>query len=443
MRNRKFYFALGLWWWHFNFETEDSVWDDHTHIRFLLDVTEQCQHLHVPQERSQRFQSGFTQCLRIARGRVASGFGQSCLSAHVGEHARFQRRRIETVSTPRGVLCPDIHSKKTRQVQVQVQVPRRILGCIARGAGSLSNYFLKGIRQALRDEFGEGLADQDFKFNFDEDAKRVTITIKAWSCLALNPWMTNLLHSGTFGMYGITKRRFAEWNDDFSLLGDDEYSEVDGKKPTKDLIDAIITDTPFLTYTIGEPSDKVTSWRASDMAFQTIYIYSDVVASQVVGDVRANLLRVIAPKGSHTSYRQFERGGITVFRGCPIPHVQYGRGFGSLFKSMGRMVTPLIGKTVRYAGKMGLERGIGLLSDVLSGENVKTAAKRRASAAFQQAKQDALEEVKSTVKRRRKGPSTTTTPGKKRRNKKGGQKGGQKGGRYRRRRLRTTADIFG
>ena len=106
---------------------------------------------------------------------------------------------------------------------------------------------------------------------------------------------------------------------------------------------------------------------------------------------------------------------------------------------MGRMVTPLIGKAVRYAGKTGLETGIGLLSDVLSGENVKTAAKRQASAAFQQAKQDALEEVKSTVKRRRKGPTTTTTPGKKRKK----RKGGQKGGRYRRRRRRTTADIFG
>ena len=115
-----------------------------------------------------------------------------------------------------------------------------------------------------------------------------------------------------------------------------------------------------------------------------------------------------------TSSRQFGRGGITVFRGSPIPHVQYGRGFGSLFKSMGRMVTPLIGKAVRYAGKTGLETGIGLLSDVLSGENVKTAAKRRASAAFQQTKKDALEEVK----RRRQGPSTTTTSTGKRKKKK-------------------------
>ena len=119
-----------------------------------------------------------------------------------------------------------------------------------------------------------------------------------------------------------------------------------------------------------------------------------------------------------TSFGQYGRGGITVFRGSPIPHVQYGRGFGSLFKSMGRMVTPLIGKAVRYAGKTGLETGIGLLSDELSGKNVKTAAKRRASAAFQQAKLDALEEVK-----RRRGPSTTTTSGKKRRKRKGEQKG--------------------
>ena len=108
--------------------------------------------------------------------------------------------------------------------------------------------------------------------------------------------MTNLLHSGNFGIYGIANRRFAEWNDDFSLLGDDEYAEVDGKSPTKEIIDAVITDTPFLTYRVREPSDKVISCYASHLAFQTIYIYSE---SQVLEDVRANLLRVIAPKGRH------------------------------------------------------------------------------------------------------------------------------------------------
>ena len=139
-----------------------------------------------------------------------------------------------------------------------------------------------------------------------------------------------------------------------------------------------------------------------------------------------------------TSSRQFGRGGISVFRGSPIPHVQYERGFGSLFKSVARVVTPLASKALRYTAKRDLETGIGLLSDVLSGENVKTAAKRRASEAFQQTKQDALE----AVKRRRQGPSTTTTSTGKRKRKKGRK---QKGGRIavRRRRRRPTADIFG
>ena len=58
---------------------------------------------------------------------------------------------------------------------------------------------------------------------------------------------------------------------------------------------------------------------------------------------------------------------------------------GSLFKSVARVVTPLAAQAVRYAGRTGLETWIGILSDVLSCENVKAATKRRASAAFQQA----------------------------------------------------------
>ena len=46
----------------------------------------QCQHLRVPQQRSQWLQSNFTQGLRITRRRVAGGFGQFYLSAHVGEY---------------------------------------------------------------------------------------------------------------------------------------------------------------------------------------------------------------------------------------------------------------------------------------------------------------------------------------------------------------------
>ena len=68
---------------------------------------------------------------------------------------------------------------------------------------------MKGIRQALRHEFGQSLADQEFKIVFDEDAKQVTITVAAWSCLALNPWMHDVLESDTFGGFTNACRHFA------------------------------------------------------------------------------------------------------------------------------------------------------------------------------------------------------------------------------------------
>ena len=157
---------------------------------------------------------------------------------------------------------------------------------------------MKGIRQALRDEFGQSLADQEFKFAFDEDAKQVTITVAAWPCVGLNPWIVDLLESNTFGQISITFRNFAAWTKNyerFVVLGDDKY----WWHPTEQDLDERIRNYPSDTYTIGARTDKVIAWRASHLVFQTIYIYSDVVASQVVGDVQANLLRVIAPKGSH------------------------------------------------------------------------------------------------------------------------------------------------
>ena len=157
---------------------------------------------------------------------------------------------------------------------------------------------IKGTRRALRDEFGQSLADQEFKFAFDEDAKQVIITVAAWSCLALDPWMHDMLESDTFGGFTIAWQHFAAWKkyyEQFVLLGFDDYS----MGVTNEEIEETIKNYPSNTYVIRSRTDKVISWRASHLAFQTIYIYSNVVASQLVGDVRANLLRVIVPKGSH------------------------------------------------------------------------------------------------------------------------------------------------
>ena len=110
--------------------------------------------------------------------------------------------------------------------------------------------------------------------------------------------MHDMLESDTFGGITIAWRHFAAWKkyyEQFVLLGFDEYTVGTTNKE----IEETIGNYPSNTYVIRARTDKVMSWLASHLAFQTIYIYSDVMASQVVGDVRANLLRVIAPKGSH------------------------------------------------------------------------------------------------------------------------------------------------
>ena len=45
------------------------------------------------------------------------------------------------------------------------------VGVLGQGLYETVEDMMKGIRHALRDEFGQSLADQEFKFAFDEDAK--------------------------------------------------------------------------------------------------------------------------------------------------------------------------------------------------------------------------------------------------------------------------------
>ena len=110
---------------------------------------------------------------------------------------------------------------------------------------------VRGIRQALRDEFGQSLADQEFKFTFDEDTKRVSITIPACSVLALNPWMLDLLESDTFGDHTIPFRRFGSWTKyykQFAMLGLDEHAT--DFPWTAEGIENKIKTQPFLTFTV-------------------------------------------------------------------------------------------------------------------------------------------------------------------------------------------------
>ena len=61
--------------------------------------------------------------------------------------------------------------------------------------------------------------------------------------------------------------------------------------------------------------------------------------------------------------------------------VQRGHGFGSLFSGLLRSVAPLIKRGAAALGKHALTTRAHIASDVVAGQNVKKAAKRRASAA--------------------------------------------------------------
>ena len=78
---------------------------------------------------------------------------------------------------------------------------------------------------------------------------------------------------------------------------------------------------------------------------------------------------------------------------------QKGFGLGNLFKSFGRMVTPLISRGARTLGKQLLTTGAHVARDVLSGESVGSSIKNRA----RQAGVEVLDEITGSkgIKRKR------------------------------------------
>ena len=67
-------------------------------------------------------------------------------------------------------------------------------------------------------------------------------------------------------------------------------------------------------------------------------------------------------------------GGLLVFVGA---RVQRGHGLGSLFGGLIRSAMPLIKRGVLALGKGALKPGLGVAGDVLSGQSIKSSAKRR------------------------------------------------------------------
>ena len=88
---------------------------------------------------------------------------------------------------------------------------------------------------------------------------------------------------------------------------------------------------------------------------------------------------------------------MAVFRGSPwqAGHGQHGYGLGGLFRSIARVAMPAVKSGAKALGKIALNSGLNLLGDVISGKNVKEAAKTRALEAANTAKNKAVQRVQN------------------------------------------------
>lgn len=75
-------------------------------------------------------------------------------------------------------------------------------------------------------------------------------------------------------------------------------------------------------------------------------------------------------------------------------HGQMEYGLGNLFRSLAKVVTPLVKKGAKALGNIAMKTGADLLGDVAAGKNVKEAVKARGLQAVDAAKTKALEHIR-------------------------------------------------
>ena len=159
--------------------------------------------------------------------------------------------------------------------------------------------------------------------------------------------------------------------------------------------------------------------------YTALYVYTDITQNQLVGDLRAPLLRVVPVKSRYgdttcVTYEQpqflplsrsniqtidvnirsntgelvsFESGKTIVtlvFRRKSLFSLVYrlpafkraarqrGYGIGGIFKGLTRTFAPVVKKGLLNSGKQALQSGNQILDDVSRGEDVKGTIKRRA-----------------------------------------------------------------
>lgn len=111
-----------------------------------------------------------------------------------------------------------------------------------------------------------------------------------------------------------------------------------------------------------------------------------------------------------------------------------GAGLGSVLGGLFRAAMPLLKQGGKALLREGARTGLDMVSDVLSGQNLKTAAKTRAKQAGERLVTRAIDRVTNTAPRPAKRIKSTSRPRRGQMRTTGGQRG---------RKRKRTADIFG
>ena len=142
----------------------------------------------------------------------------------------------------------------------------------------------------------------------------------------------------------------------------------------------------------------------------------------------------VAPQVYERYYVNQVGSGIPVYRGSTS--LQRGYGLGGLLGGLFRSALPLLKKGASAVGKEALKTGVGIAQDVLSGQNIKTAAKRRVKTAGRNMGTKVLNKIQKG-----KGAVSKPKPGK--RGKKRGPSNSSVISKASKRRRNTYNDIFG
>ncbi|GFX23511.1 uncharacterized protein TNCV_3769851 [Trichonephila clavipes] len=171
----------------------------------------------------------------------------------------------------------------------------------------------------------------------------------------------------------------------------------------------------LLGFEPGEIKGKVESSYIADpnASFPLIYVYSDLVEPQIVGDVQAPLLKIVKVEGKdgevvNAHYTRphyvpvirrhfqtvemvlrlhsgelvpFERGRVIAVLHVRMRQIgqsfQKGYGIGGWFKRLFRTALPFLTRGAKSVGKEVLKTGTQIVNDLLEGQNLEDAAKHR------------------------------------------------------------------